>query len=230
MEILSLCKTFPVSTQVEAFLFFMKYYGLSFEDDLNFFKTYYEPTWSIIYWICKSFSSESALNQTDIKNARAAHSPNNRQVYLQNFANCLKMDSNSATSKVMLQRMVFRTNILLYLMFECHGPFLSQYDEHYGPATDANHVGEANKSAKLTDRKFTIGDLHNWISQRPYSDLEDNFHLHGHKMIHEGACMALKFWELNDTLYSRSIVVFKKVIDGVVLPWKESSVFPQQHP
>ena len=157
-------------------------------------------------------------HDTAVQNARTAHSPNNRQVYLQNFANCLKMDSNSATSKVMLQRMVFRTNILLYVMFECHVPFLSQYDEHYGPATDANHVGEANKSAKLTDRKFTIGDLHNWISQRLYSDSEDNFHLHGHKMIHEGACMALKFWELNDTLYSRSIVVFKKVIDGVVLP------------
>ena len=50
-EIISLCKSLPESTQTDALLFFMRYSGLSFGEEINFFRTYYVPTWSIIYWL-----------------------------------------------------------------------------------------------------------------------------------------------------------------------------------
>lgn len=73
-EIIALCKSLPDSTQTDALLFFMKNSGLSFEDNLNFFRTYYIPTWSIIYWLLQTSSDENKLKQADVMNAKRAHS------------------------------------------------------------------------------------------------------------------------------------------------------------
>lgn len=73
-EIIALCKSLPDSTQTDAILFFMKNSGLSFEDDLNFFRTYYIPTWSIIYWLLQTSSDGNKLKQEDVMNAKQAHS------------------------------------------------------------------------------------------------------------------------------------------------------------
>ncbi|MCK4817830.1 class 1 isoprenoid biosynthesis enzyme, partial [bacterium] len=73
-EIISLCKSLPQSTQTDALLFFMRYSGISFSEELNFFRTYYIPTWSIIYWLLQSGLNEKGLDQTDIRNAKTAHS------------------------------------------------------------------------------------------------------------------------------------------------------------
>ena len=73
-EIIALCKSLPDSTQTDAILFFMKNSGLSFEDDLNFFRTYYIPTWSIIYWLLQTSSDGNKLKQQDVMNAKKAHS------------------------------------------------------------------------------------------------------------------------------------------------------------
>lgn len=73
-EIIALCKSLPDSTQTDALLFFMKNSGLSFEDNLNFFRTYYIPTWSIIYWLLQTSSDENKLKQADVMNAKKAHS------------------------------------------------------------------------------------------------------------------------------------------------------------
>jgi hypothetical protein len=73
-EIIALCKSLPESTQTDALLFFMKNSGLSFEDDLNFFRTYYIPTWSIIYWLLQNGTDDAKLKQADVINAKKAHS------------------------------------------------------------------------------------------------------------------------------------------------------------
>lgn len=71
-EILSSVKGLPESTQTDALLFLMKYSMTSFEN-LNFFKMYYTPAWSIVYWLAKSCRDTGKLKQQDVKNARAAH-------------------------------------------------------------------------------------------------------------------------------------------------------------
>lgn len=73
-EIISLCKSMPESTQTDALLFFMRYSRISFGEEVNFFRTYYVPTWSIIYWLIKSGPDDKGLEQDDIRNAKAGHS------------------------------------------------------------------------------------------------------------------------------------------------------------
>ena len=73
-EIISLCKSLPESTQTDALLFFMRYSGLSFSEELNFFRTYYAPTWSIIYWLIQSAPGDKRLAKKDIKNVKTGHS------------------------------------------------------------------------------------------------------------------------------------------------------------
>ncbi|MFO7739411.1 MAG: hypothetical protein R6V46_13110 [Desulfatiglandaceae bacterium] len=51
IEVISLCKSMPDSTQTDALLFAMKYLQTSFEENLNFFQYFYVPAWSIIYWL-----------------------------------------------------------------------------------------------------------------------------------------------------------------------------------
>jgi len=71
-EIISLCQSLPKSTQTDALLFLMRYSKASFEE-LNFFRMYYVPAWSIIYWLIKFCSDPSKLKHQDIENAKAAH-------------------------------------------------------------------------------------------------------------------------------------------------------------
>ena len=73
-EIISLCESLPESIQTDALLFFMKYSGLSIGHKLDFFKNYYVPSWSIIYWLIHSERANRRLTQEDIKNAKTAHS------------------------------------------------------------------------------------------------------------------------------------------------------------
>ena len=73
-EIISLCESLPESIQTDALLFFMKYSGLSIGHKLNFFKNYYVPSWSIVYWLIHCERENRRLTQEDIKNAKTAHS------------------------------------------------------------------------------------------------------------------------------------------------------------
>ena len=73
-EIISLCDSLPESAQLDALLFFIKYSGLSIGQELDFYKNYYVPSWSIIYWLIDSDHEDRRLTQEDIKNAKTAHS------------------------------------------------------------------------------------------------------------------------------------------------------------
>jgi len=72
-EILLLCKSLPESTQADAILFLMRYSGASFGEDLDFFKNFYAPSWSIIYWLIRSYPDDARLAQRDMEDARTAH-------------------------------------------------------------------------------------------------------------------------------------------------------------
>ena len=71
-EIILLCKSLPPSTQTDALLFFIKYAKTSLEN-LDLFRMYYVPAWSIIYWLIQSGPGGKELNPKDIHNAKAAH-------------------------------------------------------------------------------------------------------------------------------------------------------------
>jgi hypothetical protein len=73
-EIILLCKSLPESTQTDALLFLMRYLGTSFDGGLSFFRRFYVPAWSVIYWLIQSGLDDKGLEQTDIKNAKTAHS------------------------------------------------------------------------------------------------------------------------------------------------------------
>ena len=73
-EIITLCDSLPESIQTDALLFFINYSGLSIGHKLNFFKNYYVPSWSIIYWLIYSERENRRLTKEDIKNVKTAHS------------------------------------------------------------------------------------------------------------------------------------------------------------
>ncbi len=73
-EILLLCKSMPESTQTDTLSFLMRYAGISFNQEINFFKNYYIPAWSVIYWLIDSCSDDKKLTDEEVKNAISAHS------------------------------------------------------------------------------------------------------------------------------------------------------------
>jgi hypothetical protein len=73
-EIISLCESLPDSMQTDALLFIMNYLKTFINEDLNFFRYFYAPAWSIIYWLIQSGPNENGLAQIDIKHAKTAHS------------------------------------------------------------------------------------------------------------------------------------------------------------
>jgi hypothetical protein len=72
-EILLLCKSLPQSTQIDALSFLIEYAGVSFNQEINFFKNYYVPAWSVIYWMIGSCSEDKKPTNSDIKHAARAH-------------------------------------------------------------------------------------------------------------------------------------------------------------
>ncbi len=73
-EIISLCKSLPQSTQIQALLFLIKYLKAPLPQGLDFFNYFYVPAWSIIYWLIHMAPVGGSLGREDIKNAKIAHS------------------------------------------------------------------------------------------------------------------------------------------------------------
>jgi hypothetical protein len=73
-EILLLCKSLPKSIQTDALLFYMDYSRVSFGERLNFFKYYFAPVWSTLYWLIYSQNGHRRLSQEDINCATTGHS------------------------------------------------------------------------------------------------------------------------------------------------------------
>ena len=73
-QVLSLCKSLPESVQNDAAVFLLRYARVSFEEELSFFKNYYVPSWSIIYWLANFEDDERTLSRECVSDAITAHS------------------------------------------------------------------------------------------------------------------------------------------------------------
>ncbi|CAB1059254.1 hypothetical protein D1BOALGB6SA_4012 [Olavius sp. associated proteobacterium Delta 1] len=71
--IITLCKSLPESTQTDAILFFTQYLVTPIGRELNFFKNYYAPAWSILYWLINADFGDKRPDPEDIKSAVTAH-------------------------------------------------------------------------------------------------------------------------------------------------------------
>ena len=72
-EITALHKSLPESTKTDSLLFFMRYFRISIGQELNFFRDYYVPAWSIIYWLTQLDSCSKELGHEDQQKAVTAH-------------------------------------------------------------------------------------------------------------------------------------------------------------
>lgn len=68
----SLCESLTRSLQGEALLFLERYSGISTGEEPDFFKNYYAPAWSVVYWLTQSFDGKT-LSREDTKCAITAH-------------------------------------------------------------------------------------------------------------------------------------------------------------
>ena len=81
-DIISFCKTLPNSTQTDALLFFMQQSGMAFNGSIDFFRTYYTPTWSIIFWLSQLSPSNRKPAEADI---RIDHGDLTALLYIQGY-------------------------------------------------------------------------------------------------------------------------------------------------
>ena len=73
-EIIDLCRSLPKSIRMDATRFILGYAGLSPGDELDFFKKYYTPTWSILYWIKEASPDSGELPRDIYADIAAIHS------------------------------------------------------------------------------------------------------------------------------------------------------------
>ncbi|MEJ2364324.1 MAG: hypothetical protein P8017_06530 [Deltaproteobacteria bacterium] len=71
-RLFSLCKSMPEPVQRAAVLFLARYARISFDHEINFFRGFYAPAWSIIYWLNHA-DDEGRLSEDDVTDATTAH-------------------------------------------------------------------------------------------------------------------------------------------------------------
>ncbi|MHA2288801.1 MAG: hypothetical protein ACXABG_08435, partial [Promethearchaeota archaeon] len=52
-KILYLCKSLPASVQTDALIFLMNYVNTKIGEPFDFFKYYFAPIWTILFWLLK---------------------------------------------------------------------------------------------------------------------------------------------------------------------------------
>jgi len=69
-----MCRRLPESTQTDAIFFAMRYASISVGEPLHFFKNYYAPCWSVIYWIMRSPGAARPLSDEEYAHTLTVHS------------------------------------------------------------------------------------------------------------------------------------------------------------
>jgi hypothetical protein len=72
-EMLSLCEYLPKPMRTEAALFLVKYLHASFSDGLNFVNYFYAPSWSILFWLDRSWPKKRKLDPEFVRHAKTGH-------------------------------------------------------------------------------------------------------------------------------------------------------------
>lgn len=96
-EIISLCDSLPESTQLDALLFFIECSGLSIDQERDFYKNFYVPSWSIIYWLTRDSPDSERLSPQDTRNALTAHAMAMRLHSMDDHMNDREMPTNHLT-------------------------------------------------------------------------------------------------------------------------------------
>ena len=137
-EIVLLCKSLPKSTRTDALLFFMRYSGISIGEELNFFKNYYVPSWSIIYWLIHFDRENRRLTEKDIKNARTAHSMAMSLHSLDDHINDKEMYASHLTLLLRSQAWLIMNNAFIWLAGVDEGHEIVQgfIDDYYSSIND----------------------------------------------------------------------------------------------
>lgn len=68
-----MCRRLPESTQTDAIFFAMRYASISVGEPLHFFKNYYAPCWSVIYWIMRSPGAARPLSGEEYTHTLTVH-------------------------------------------------------------------------------------------------------------------------------------------------------------
>lgn len=71
-QVSALCRSLPASMQTRAMMFLMEYGRMQVGEPLDFFKYYYVPAWSAIYWMMAARDVPVALSEKDTDDALCA--------------------------------------------------------------------------------------------------------------------------------------------------------------
>lgn len=72
-EIVLVIKSLPASVQTRVLLGLMNHLGLSTRNGTDFFKGFYTPIWSILYWLLVSFPGNPKLPAAALSNIKTVH-------------------------------------------------------------------------------------------------------------------------------------------------------------
>ncbi len=72
-QVMELCHTLPLGVQSESMLFFMNYAGIRLGEPLDFFKGYYRPVWSPLYWLTADNGVDGNLSGVGLETAVRGH-------------------------------------------------------------------------------------------------------------------------------------------------------------
>ena len=163
-EIILLNKSLPDSTRIDAMLFFMIHSGLLtgllVGKEINFLKSYYIPTWSIIYWLCQTDPDENKLAIEENRHARTAHS---MAMFLHAIDDHLKDNQIPVTHLALLlrsQAWMIMNNAFSRLASEVHDGrqvlhgFINDY---YSSIRYSKGIGSIDDYCELFRKQMAIG-------------------------------------------------------------------------
>ena len=159
-EIISLCRSLPESIQIEAINFCMKYSGIAFGKELNFFKHFYTPTWSILYWLNESSRQFRNLTRSDIEHAITIHA---LAMFLHSLDDHLNDGEIPATHLILLIRsqawMTMNHAIEYFCSQLTDGAKRAQkfLDAYYGAISKSYETGVLDTYCDLFKKQMSIG-------------------------------------------------------------------------
>ncbi len=68
-QVSDLCRSLPKSMQAGAMMFLMEYSHIGVGEALDFFKYYYAPAWSVLYWMAASSKADGSVSEKEMNHA-----------------------------------------------------------------------------------------------------------------------------------------------------------------
>lgn len=72
-QIMALLQSLPAATHAAAVSFLMQHYRTPFFPEFDYFRNYFAPSWSIIYWLGRMGADRGVLSSEDGQHSKAAH-------------------------------------------------------------------------------------------------------------------------------------------------------------